>query len=155
MQLASGELALDGKALRCQDELAHAFDINDVFYAKFVEDKEASESADKDSILTPRRRNLIPATPDSKLASLKGIRTLTPCFKNDEIPILLTIFTFLTEKLNKLVRMGLVKLNQRLPVPQWAFHLAQVDMKFLAIWQNLVFTVFALMAMYFFLKLIF
>lgn len=155
MGLASGELALDGKVLKCQDDLAHAFDINDVFYAKFVEEKEAAESADKESLLTPRRRNLIPVTPDSKLASLKGIRTLTPSFKNDEIPILLTIFTFLTEKLNKVVRIGLMQVNQRVPVPQWVFHLAQVDLRFLAVWQNLVFTMASLIFMYILLKTVF
>lgn len=138
------ELALDGKLLECQDRLAQVFDISDEAYAQFAEQQAALEAADHGSSLTPRRRNLIPSTPDSKLAAIRGISAASArTFSSDEVPILAAVFAGASAHINALLQLGLRRLDRRVPVPPWAFQCAKVDLRFLAVWQNLLFTVVA------------
>jgi hypothetical protein len=149
------ELALDGKILECQDELAHAFAVNDLTYAQFVKEREAAEASESTSNLTPRRRNLIPSTPDSKLASIQSISVSKKSFRNDQIPILLTFFDRASVLINKFLHWALMKASERMNVPQWAFHYFRVDLRFLAVWQNLLFSALVFCICWVLLKILF
>ncbi len=157
MNISQSELALDGKVLACQDELAYIFHISDVSYAKFIREREAQEEASSHTNLTPRRRNLLPSTPESKMSSLKDLKISSSknAFVSDEIPIFKIFFSHLSQYINKGLRLLLDKVNEKRPVPQWIIDNAHVDLTFLAVWQNLAFFTIALPLLYLILSIVF
>lgn len=153
-KLGQEELSLDGKILGCQDEIAKVFAITDSFYAKYLERADQKEAqAPLDSGV--KNRHILPSTPDSKLTLLRSIPPKPANHYNDEIPILYTILSHASDLVNAGLRRGLMKASSRWAVPQWAFHVCRVNLRPLAIWQNLLFTLLAVSAAYILLLLIF
>lgn len=131
------DLRLSGILLEVQDELAHVFSISDVDYEAFLKSQDALEEAEAESNkLTPRRRKLIPATPESRFGALHSIKLdRRQLHYSDEVPILVEVFAWCSAQLNHLSAL----LLRRIDAPAWIVHYTRLDLRWLAVWQNLLF----------------
>jgi hypothetical protein len=174
--LHPAEVELLRKISDCEQRIMEIYQITTELFSLFLSEREAVEieksrrsslgfgssgsplsmAKQSSSIFTPRRRQLVPSSPESRLALLKSQKfgPTKKVIRNDEVPILAIFFNWLSITLTRLLRRFLSVVGEKVSIPSWLSE-QEVDLRFLAVWQNLLFTFIVLLVLSILLKLIF